>query len=171
MDKNRDFEEVISGNVNLHVVDILDNLRTELSSTGVLTRKIGRKELITVVDELIDALPVELRTARWIVREQQSFLSKARQEGEEILENARNESEKLISESYVIKEAVIEANALLKKAEIEVQSDRAKIEDEIDSVLTNLESTLGELLGIINTQKEALRKPRVIETPEEEQGD
>ena len=78
MDKSRDFEEVISGNVNLHVVDILDNLRTELSSTGVLTRKIGKKELITVVDELIDALPVELRTARWIVREQQSFLSKAR---------------------------------------------------------------------------------------------
>ena len=80
-------------------------------------------------------------------------------------------SEKLISESYVIKEAVIEANALLKKAEIEVQSDRAKIEDEIDSVLTNLENTLGELLGIINKQKEALRKPRLIENPEEEQGD
>ena len=118
---------------------------------------IGRKELITVVDELIDALPVELRTARWIVREQQSFLSKAREEGEEILEQARNESEKLISESYVIREAVIEANALLKKAEIEVQSDRAKIEDEIDSVLTNLENTLGELLGIINKQKEATK--------------
>ena len=51
---------------------------------------------------------------------------------------------------------------------MEMISDRAIIEDEIDSILTSLESTLKELLGVVDQQKEKLRTPRKIDTPEGE---
>ena len=93
---------------------------------------------------------------------------KAKEDAEELVEKAREESENLISDSYIIKEAVVEANALIKNAEMEMISDRAIIEDEIDSILTSLESTLKELLGVVDQQKEKLRTPRKIDTPEGE---
>jgi len=168
MNDNTNLEEVMDGNVSFSIVDKLDKLRKELSSTNLLSKKIGKKQLLNSVDEIIDALPVELRTARWIVREQQSFLSKAREEAEKILEQSRLESEDLIADSYVIKEAVIEANALIRNAEIEIISERAIIEDEIDKVLATLEATLKELLNIVDLQKKKLRTPREIDSPNED---
>ena len=161
-------EEVMDGNVSFSIVDKLDKLRGELSSSSMLSKKIGRSELLTILDDIIDSLPAELRTARWIVREQQAFLFKAKEDAEEIITKAREESENLISDSYVIKEAVVEANALIKNAEMEMISERAIIEDEIDSVLVSLETTLKDLLSIVDQQKEKLRTPRTIETPNEE---
>lgn len=167
MNDNANLEEVMGGNASFSIVDKLDKLRNELSSSNILSKKIGRTQLLNLVDEILDVLPAELRTARWIVREQQSYLSKAKEDAEEIVEKARTESENLISDSYVIKEAVIEANALIKTAEIEIISDRAKVEDEIDRVLESLEGTLKDLLNVVDIEKKKLRTPRVIDTPDE----
>ena len=167
MNDNANLEEVLGGNASFSIVDKLDKLRNELSSSNILSKKIGRTQLLNLVDEILDVLPAELRTARWIVREQQSYLSKAKEDAEEIVEKARTESENLISDSYVIKEAVIEANALIKTAEIEIISDRAKVEDEIDRVLESLEGTLKDLLNVVDIEKKKLRTPRVIDTPDE----
>ena len=168
MNDNANLEEVMDGNVSFSIVDKLDKLRKELTSNSLLSKKIGRNQLLRVVDEILDSLPAELRTARWIVREQQSFLSKAREDSEKILEESRFESENLISDSYVIKEAVIESNALIKNAEIEIMSERAIVEDEIDVILSSLERTLKDLLSIVDLQKKKLRTPRIIESPNEE---
>ena len=167
MNDNTNLEEVMGGNASFSIVDKLDKLRNELSSSNILSKKIGRAQLLNLVDEILDVLPAELRTARWIVREQKSYLSKAKEDAEEIVEKARTESENLISDSYVIKEAVIEANALIKTAEIEIISDRAKVEDEIDMVLESLEGTLKDLLNVVEIEKKKLRTPRVIDTPDE----
>ena len=168
MNDNANLEEVMDGNVSFSIVDKLDKLRKELTSHSLLSKKIGRNQLLRIVDEILDSLPAELRTARWIVREQQSFLSKAREDSEKILEESRFESENLISDSYVIKEAVIESNALIKNAEIEIMSERAIVEDEIDVILSSLERTLKDLLSIVDLQKKKLRTPRIIESPNEE---
>ena len=167
MNDNANLEEVLGGNASFSIVDKLDKLRNELSTSNILAKKIGRSQLLGLVDEILDALPAELRTARWIVREQHSYLSKAKEDAQEIVEKARTESENLISDSYVIKEAVIEANALIKATEIEIISNRARVEDEIDGVLEKLEGTLKDLLNIVHEEKNKLRTPRVIDSPDE----
>ena len=167
MNDNANLEEIMGGNASFSIVDKLDKLRNELSTSNILAKKIGRSQLLGLVDEILDALPAELRTARWIVREQQSYLSKAKEDAQEIVEKARIESENLISDSYVIKEAVIEANALIKSAEIEIISNRARVEDEIDGVLEKLEGTLKDLLNNVDKEKKKLRTPRVIDSPDE----
>ena len=159
-------DDVVSGQVKMEYVDQLELLKENLSSNSFLNNKSNKKELLKLVENLIDLMPVELRTARWLVREQDTYLNKAREEANEILSIAKVESSRLVSDSYVLQEAVIEANALIKKAEDEAQAYRAKIEDDIDAKLTEILYKFEQINNYIETEKNTLRQPRKIVKPE-----
>jgi len=159
-------DEVISGERKIEYVDKLELLREKVNSKSVLSSRSNKKELIEIVENLIDLMPVELRTARWLVREQDTYLNKAREEANEILSIAKIESDRLIADSYVLQEAVIEANALIKKAEDEAQAYRAQIEDQIDVKLTEVLNKFEQINNFIETEKKSLRQPRKIVEPE-----
>ena len=158
------FEDIAKGNVRIDIVDKLENLRESLESNS-LTGRVNKKEIINNIDEIIDTIPVELRTARWIVREQESFINKAKDDSKEIVEEARRESEKLIQESYVLQEAVIEANAIIKQTELEAQSYRANIEDSVDRKIEEIQSKIDQLKDFLDQERTKLRQPRDIEKP------
>ena len=164
--ENFNLDDVVSGEKKIQYVDKLELLRKKINSTGVLSSRTNKKELIEIVENLIDLMPVELRTARWLVREQDSFLNKAREEANEILSIAKVESNRLIADSYVLQEAVIEANALIKKAEDEAQAYRAQIEDQIDVKLSEILNKFEQINNFIETEKNSLRQPRKIVEPE-----
>ena len=164
--ENFNLDDVISGEKKIQYVDKLEILREKVNSTGVLSSRSSKKELIEIIENLIDLMPVELRTARWLVREQDTYLNKAREEANEILNIAKVESNRLISDSYVLQEAVIEANSLIKKAEDEAQAYRAKIEDDIDTKLTEILNKFEQINNYIETEKNTLRQPRKIIEPE-----
>ena len=164
--ENFNLDDVISGEKKIQYVDKLEMLREKVNSTGVLSSRTSKKEVIEIIENLIDLMPVELRTARWLVREQDTYLNKAREEANEILNIAKVESSRLISDSYVLQEAVIEANALIKKAEDEAQAYRAKIEDDIDTKLTEILNKFEQINNYIETEKNILRQPRKIVEPE-----
>ena len=164
--ENFNLDEVISGEKKIEYVDKLEVLREKVNSKSVLSSRSNKKELIEIVENLIDLMPVELRTARWLVREQDTYLNKAREEANEILSIAKIESDRLIADSYVLQEAVIEANALIKKAEDEAQAYRAQIEDQIDAKLTEVLNKFEQINNFIETEKKSLRQPRKIVEPE-----
>ena len=149
-------EDVVSGQVKMEYVDQLELLRENLSSNSFLNNKSNKKELLKLVENLIDLMPVELRTARFIVREQELYLKKAKDEAEEILANADKESSRLISESFVLQEAVVEANALVKQAEQEAILNRANVEDKLDTKLHEIQLKFDELNEIIEREKSNL---------------
>jgi len=165
-EENFNLDDVISGEKKIQYVDKLEVLREKINSSGVLSSRSNKKELIEIVENLIDLMPVELRTARWLVREQDTFLNKAREEANEILSIAKIESDRLIADSYVLQEAVIESNALIKKAEDEAQAYRAQIEDQIDLKLTEILNKFDQINNFIETEKNSLRQPRKIAEPE-----
>ena len=164
--ENFNLDEVISGEKKIEYVDKLELLREKVNSKSVLSSRSNKKELIEIVENLIDLMPGELRTARWLVREQATYLNKAREEANEILSIAKIESDRLIADSYVLQEAVIEANALIKKAEDEAQAYRAQIEDQIDAKLTEVLNKFEQINNFIETEKKSLRQPRKIVEPE-----
>lgn len=160
------FEEVIKGNKRVDIVDKLEELRAQLNSNS-LKGRLNKKDLIKSIDEIIDSVPVEMRTARWIVREQESFISQAKQESENLVNEAKIESENLIANSYVLQEAVIEANALIKQAEVETQAYRASIEDTIDQKIEDIQSKIQQMSNFLEVEKNKLREPRNIDKPQE----
>lgn len=159
-------DKVLSGEMKLEYIDQLELLKENLSSNSFLNNRSNKKDILKLVENLIDLMPVELRTARFIVREQELYLKKAKEEAEEILSNADKESSRLISESFVLQEAVVEANALVKQAEQEAILSRASVEDKLDNKLEEIKSKIDELSDIVEREKTNLRQPRKITEPE-----
>ena len=166
VDENVSLDKVLSGELKLEYIDQLELLKENLSSNSFLNNRSSKKDVLKLVENLIDLMPVELRTARFIVREQELYLNKAREEADEILANADKESAKLISESFVLQEAVVEANALVKQAEQEAILNRASVEDKLDQKLEEIQSKIDELSNILEREKTNLRQPRKITEPE-----
>jgi len=166
VDENISLDKVLSGELKLEYIDQLELLKENLSSNSFLNNRSSKKDVLKLVENLIDLMPVELRTARFIVREQELYLNKAREEADEILVNADKESAKLISESFVLQEAVVEANALVKQAEQEAILNRASVEDKLDQKLEEIQLKIDELSNILEREKTNLRQPRKITEPE-----
>ena len=165
-EESSSIDKVLSGEMKLEYIDQLELLKENLSSNSFLNNRSNKKDILKLVENLIDLMPVELRTARFIVREQELYLKKAKEEAEEILSNADKESSRLISESYVLQEAVVEANALVKQAEQEAILSRASVEDKLDNKLEQIKSKIDELSDIVEREKTNLRQPRKITEPE-----
>ena len=165
-EESSSIDKVLSGEMKLEYIDQLELLKENLSSNSFLNNRSNKKDILKLVENLIDLMPVELRTARFIVREQELYLKKAKEEAEEILSNADKESSKLISESFVLQEAVVEANALVKQAEQEAILSRANVEDKLDNKLEEIKSKIDELSDIVQREKTNLRQPRKITEPE-----
>ncbi len=165
-EESSSIDKVLSGEIKLEYIDQLELLKENLSSNSFLNNRSNKKDILKLVENLIDLMPVELRTARFIVREQELYLKKAKEEAEEILSNANKESSKLISESFVLQEAVVEANALVKQAEQEAILSRASVEDKLDNKLEQIKSKIEELSDIVEREKTNLRQPRKITEPE-----
>ena len=165
-EESSSIDKVLSGEMKLEYIDQLELLKENLSSNSFLNNRSNKKDILKLVENLIDLMPVELRTARFIVREQELYLKKAKEEAEEILSNADKESARLISESFVLQEAVVEANALVKQAEQEAILSRANVEDKLDNKLEEIKSKIDELSDIVEREKTNLRQPRKITEPE-----
>ena len=165
-EESASIDKVLSGEMKLEYIDQLELLKENLSSNSFLNNRSNKKDILKLVENLIDLMPVELRTARFIVREQELYLKKAKEEAEEILSNADKESSRLISESFVLQEAVVEANALVKQAEQEAILSRASVEDKLDNKLEEIKSKIDELSDIVEREKTNLRQPRKITEPE-----
>ena len=165
-EESSSIDKVLSGEMKLEYIDQLELLKENLSSNSFLNNRSNKKDILKLVENLIDLMPVELRTARFIVREQELYLKKAKEEAEEILSNADKESSRLISESFVLQEAVVEANALVKQAEQEAILSRASVEDKLDNKLEQIKSKIEELSDIVEREKTNLRQPRKITKPE-----
>ena len=165
-EESSSIDKVLSGEMKLEYIDQLELLKENLTSNSFLNNRSNKKDILKLVENLIDLMPVELRTARFIVREQELYLKKAKEEAEEILSNADKESSRLISESFVLQEAVVEANALVKQAEQEAILSRASVEDKLDNKLEEIKSKIDELSDIVEREKTNLRQPRKITEPE-----
>ena len=165
-EESSSIDKVLSGEIKLEYIDQLELLKENLSSNSFLNNRSNKKDILKLVENLIDLMPVELRTARFIVREQELYLKKAKEEADEILSNADKESSRLISESFVLQEAVVEANALVKQAEQEAILSRASVEDKLDNKLEEIKSKIDELSDIVEREKTNLRQPRKITEPE-----
>ena len=165
-EESSSIDKVLSGEMKLEYIDQLELLKENLSSNSFLNNRSNKNDILKLVENLIDLMPVELRTARFIVREQELYLKKAKEEAEEILSNADKESSRLISESFVLQEAVVEANALVKQAEQEAILSRASVEDKLDNKLEEIKSKIDELSDIVEREKTNLRQPRKITEPE-----
>ena len=74
-----------------------------------------RDKVLDMLDEIIAALPAELKQARNIVDSRNEVISQARREAESIVRQANEEAARLVSEQEILAEAKRQCQELIRK--------------------------------------------------------
>jgi len=113
-----------------------------------------------LVEKVNPVYPEEMRAARWMVRERESFVARTNEKARELLERAKQRSDELVTESYIVKEAVDEANALVRQAEGEATRIRLEAEDYSEQAFEQTEGVLADLLSQVRRFRGELHQAR-----------
>ncbi len=153
------------------LAELLEDLITEIESARAVPLSnnvmISQEDMLDRLHYAAEQLPEELRAARWMVRERESYIAKTNERARELVDRARAESEQLVSENYIVQEAVEEANTLIRNAENEARRIRLEAEDYAERHLAEAETVLGELYRYITEARAELHKalPPAPEAP------
>jgi vacuolar-type H+-ATPase subunit H len=121
-------------------------------STSVL---VNREEALELVQEMRAALPEEVKQARWVVKDREQLLSKARKDAEGIIQEALEEQSKMVTQEEVVKQSVKEAERVLEEARGQARQIRNEAEDYMDQKLAAFEATLTRALEQIAEIRQA----------------
>jgi hypothetical protein len=121
-------------------------------STSVL---INREEVLELIQEMRATMPEEIKQARWVVKDREQLLTKARKDSEGIVQQALDEQKRLVAQEEVVRASTREAERILEEAREQSRQMRLEAEDYIDQKLAAFEATLTRSLEQIAQIREA----------------
>src|SRR5207247_9980689 len=104
------------------------------------------EEILQVLTEMEESVAEEMKQARWIVKDREELLSKARAEGERIVDQAHEEQRRMALKEEVARRAEAEAQSILEDAQDRADAMRRDAEDYVDAKLAQFEITLRKIL-------------------------
>ncbi len=147
----------------LQVRDQLEAARSVPMSASVM---VNRDDLLLLIDDSIAGLPEELRQARWLLKEREEFLAKARREAEDIIDAGRSQAERMVERTEVVREARRRAQKVVDDAEAQARAIKHEAEDYIDQKLASFEVVLDRTMQAVQKGRERLQV--VTDLPEAE---
>ncbi len=112
-----------------------------LSSSALL----NREEVLDLIGELKVALPEEIKQARWVVKDREELLGKARRDAEAIVEQARGEQLEMAQREAIVQRAVQEADRTRSDAGEDARRMKLEAEDYVDAKLAQFETALQQI--------------------------
>ena len=149
------------------LADLVNNAKSMPLSASVL---IAKDEFMAILDAALDRLPEELRQARWMLRERDDFLSRARREGDQIIEAARARAEAMVQRTDIVREAKFAAQRTVDEAEAESRRLRMEADDYCDRRLAKLEIEIDRIAKQVHAGRQRLQlNPAVAPEPAPEE--
>jgi len=121
---------------------------------------VNREELLEVINEMKESLPEEIKQARWVVKDREELLSKARRDAEGIVEKAKADQVRLVSKEEVVQESLAEAERTLAEAREQARQIHLEAEDYVDSKLAQFDAALTRIAEALVGAEEAVTKVR-----------
>jgi hypothetical protein len=125
-----------------------------LSSSALL----NRDEVLELIDQMKESLPDEIKQARWIVKDREELLAKARRDAEAMVEQGRQEQLRLAQHEAVVQKASEEAERIQHEAAEDARRLRLEAEDYVDAKLAQLEGQLHRLLEEMIASNQSLSR-------------
>jgi uncharacterized protein YecE (DUF72 family) len=104
--------------------------------------RISRDELIELLLEVRDAIPEEVRQARWELREREARIAETQVVIENMLADAEERRRQLVSQAQVVRAAEAKAREIVNEAHAEVRTMHNQVKDYYDQQLARLEDLL-----------------------------
>ena len=135
--------------------ELVEDAKSMPLSSSVL---ISRDEVLELLREMQEDLPEEIKQARWIVKDREELLAKARADGDKIVAQAHEEQLRLARKEEIAKRAEDEADRILAEAEDKARTMRDEAEDYVDAKLAQFEIALRKILEESQSTSRALAK-------------
>ena len=131
---------------------------------------INREEVLALLAQLKDEIPDEVRQARWMAKDRDEQITRARNEAERIVAEAREQRDRLLSRTEVVQAAEREAERIADQARARAALIRSEAEDYIDQKLAAFEILLNKTLAAVARGREQMRAgAEPADTPRERQ--
>jgi hypothetical protein len=130
---------------------------------GTKMRLVDADRCFQLIDQMVLAIPEEIKKAQRIQQEHDRILAQAREEGDRIRENARDDAAHLADDQAVMAIAQSRAQALEERTRREVERMRAEADVYALDTLTRLRDELEHITGVVTngvTKLEAERAAR-----------
>jgi cell division septum initiation protein DivIVA len=121
---------------------------------------INRDEFLELLAQLKQEVPDEVRQARWMTKDREEMLARARKEAERIITESREQRDRLLSRTEIVHAAEREAERISDAAKEQAARIRLEAEDYIDQKLAAFEILLNKTLGTVHRGREQLRGER-----------
>ena len=137
--------------------DMVREARSMPLSTSAI---VNRDEVLEAIEAARSELPEEIKQARWVVKDREELLAKARRSGESVVLKAREERDRLVSEEQVVLAAHEEAERILAEAREQARQIRLEAEDYVDAKLAQYEIALEKVGAELDRSLKQVRRGR-----------
>lgn len=121
------------------VIDVINAARPMPLSTSVM---VSRDEIIELLEAALSELPEEVREARWLLKEREELLSKARVDAGLVIEEARTRVAQMVQRTEVVRSAERKARQMVEQAESQARRRQHEVDDYCDQRLEQFASAL-----------------------------
>ena len=133
--------------------DAVEGARSMPMSSSAL---VNRSEIIDLLDQAQDALPLQLSEADDVLAGADDVLAAAREQAEEIVATARRRAEELVATEQVVVMARARAGEIVAEAEGTAAGLRRDADDYCDRRLADFEIDLGRVLAQVQAGRAKL---------------
>ena len=103
---------------------------------------IDKREILEIVDQVINYLPDQLKKAEWIMNEKERILNEAKKEYDSVKKETASMMRKNIENHNIVKEAKIRAEEIIASAQRDAKAIRLGSRDYSDEILSQLDKEI-----------------------------
>ncbi|MFV0523642.1 MAG: hypothetical protein ACK5RL_04005 [Acidimicrobiales bacterium] len=134
-------------------IEILAEARPLPMSTTI---KVNRDELVHLLEQAQEQLPEEIRAARWLLKEREEFIAKAREEHQALIDEGRAQVARMVERQHVVQEAEAQAREILEDARAEANRLTRQVEEYCDRKLARFEAVLERTIETVQRGRRKL---------------
>jgi len=118
---------------------------------------VNRTDMLTLLDEVREMLPAELREAQFVIKDRDEVIVEGRRRAERLVNDAISERDRLVSETEVVRQSEREADRIIDDANEQARQMQMQVDDYVDAKLANFEVVLHKVLSAVERGRDKLR--------------
>lgn len=132
--------------VDVNIIELLEYLQDIVDNSPKVPMSgkimLDKREILEVIDQIINYLPDQLKKAEWIMNEKERILNEAKKEYDSVKKETTNMMRKNIENHNIVKEARERAEEIIASAQRDAKAIRLGSRDYSDEILSQVDKEL-----------------------------
>lgn len=132
--------------IDVNIIELLEYLQdlVENSPKVPMSGKvmIDKKEIIEVIDQIINYMPDQFKKAEWVMNERERILNEAKKEYDSVRKETMTMMRQNVENHDIVKEAKLRAQEIIASAQRDAKAIRLGSRDYSDEILTQLDKEI-----------------------------